>query len=484
MRGAQRRRGLTGARHVPIIKSFPDAASGEERSMTSGATFRTRLASSDERQLHARGAAADELRRGLLVGSRLAVVDPGYASKRFLYERAAALGVELVLVGDPRSWARTLVSEHVAAGFVEADASGGADAAAASVLAGLAAAGERLDGVVTFWEDAVAVAARVAAALGLPGPPPAAADGARSKQRTLEASSAAGLPTPRFFHLDGAASLAEAAATVGFPAVIKPVYGAEALGCLRVDDRASLEAGYARVAALISPDLNAIFQQGCDLLLEEYLDGVEFDVDFVLSGGELVFSALSENWPTDEPYFVETGLHSPSTRAGERVETIVELCVATARALGFRDGVFHAEAKDTSRGARLLELNARLGGGPIADLHRLVTGVDLVEQQLLVAVGLPPAPTPFPQPACGAAHVVLQAARSGRIANGRFLDHLAADEAVFQHTVTVDAGEQVTAAADGFPTTIAELAVSAPDADAARARARAIVAALRVPYLD
>ena len=113
----------------------------------------------------------------------------------------------------------------------------------------------------------------------------AAADGARSKLRTLEASRDAGLPTPRFMHLPDVASLEAAAADVGFPAVIKPVFGAEALGCLRVDDLAALEEGYARVSALITPELNAIFQQGEDLLLEEYLDGPEFDVDMVLSEG-------------------------------------------------------------------------------------------------------------------------------------------------------------------------------------------------------
>jgi hypothetical protein len=35
------------------------------------------------------------------------------------------------------------------------------------------------------------------------------------------------------------------------------------------------------------------------------------------------------------------------------------------QALGFRLGVFHVECKYTSRGARLIEVNARMGGGPV-----------------------------------------------------------------------------------------------------------------------
>jgi carnosine synthase len=283
-------------------------------------------------------------------------------------------------------------------------------------------------------------------------------------------------------HIPSASSLRAAVEHVGFPAVIKPVFGAEALGCLRVDDLPSLEEGYARVSALVTPELNRIFEQGQDLMLVEYLDGPEFDVDIVLSHGECVFSAISENWPTEEPYFVETGMHSPSAHPIERQEAMVDLCVRTAFALGFRDGVLHAEAKDTSGGPRLLEMNARLAGGIIEEIHRIVTGVSLLEQQVLLSVGLPAVPTAHPEPAAGATLISLHASRSGRLSSTHFLDHLATDQSVIQHDPVVEAGEPVTAAADGFPTVIAELAVTGPTAEIAVAAGLAMVDALDIPY--
>ena len=42
-------------------------------------------------------------------------------------------------------------------------------------------------------------------------------------------------------------------------------------------------------------------------MLEEYLDGPEVDVDLVLSDGQPVYGAITDNWPTVEPYFNETG---------------------------------------------------------------------------------------------------------------------------------------------------------------------------------
>ncbi len=450
--------------------------------MKQATPFRVRVDAADPALLGARGAEGDALRRELLSSARVAVVEPGYITKRFLYVRARSLGLKLVLVGDDAGWARTLVQDGIAERFLRADTSGPPEAGAKAILDALGEEAERLDGIFTLWEDVVPATARVAEALGLPGIPVAAADRARSKLRTLQASRDAGLPTARFMPIVDASSLQAAADHVGFPAVIKPVFGAEALGCLRVDDLRSLEEGYARVSALITPELNPIFQQGRDLLLEEYLDGTEFDVDLVLSRGECVFSAISENWPTEEPYFVETGMHSPSGHPAERQEALKDLCVRTALALGFRDGVLHAEAKDTSNGPRLLEMNARLAGGIIEEIHLIVTGVSLVEQQALLAVGLPAAPSPHPEPAAGATLISLHAPQSGRIVSTRFLDHLATDASVIQHDPMVEAGEPVTAAADGFPTVIAELAVAGPTAEAAVAAGRAMVDALDIRY--
>jgi hypothetical protein len=47
-------------------------------------------------------------------------------------------------------------------------------------------------------------------------------------------------------------------------------------------------------------------------LLSQYLDGPEVDCDLVMSEGAPVFGAITDNWPTVEPYFNETGSNCPS----------------------------------------------------------------------------------------------------------------------------------------------------------------------------
>lgn len=48
---------------------------------------------------------------------------------------------------------------------------------------------------------------------------------------------------------------------------------------------------------------NAALEFFTDLMLEQYLDGPEVDVDIVMTGGEVVYANVVDNWPTYEPWF-------------------------------------------------------------------------------------------------------------------------------------------------------------------------------------
>src|SRR5437588_9818782 len=98
----------------------------------------------------------------------------------------ADLGARLVIVDEPGHWSKQLVDEGVASEWLPAPVTGDPDADAASVVGALSAARVRADGILTFWEECPPIAARAAAALGLPGNPVSAVDAARSKLRTRE----------------------------------------------------------------------------------------------------------------------------------------------------------------------------------------------------------------------------------------------------------------------------------------------------------
>jgi biotin carboxylase len=400
-------------------------------------------------------------------GATVVVVSAGYEGKRRAYVRMAELGASLVVVDEPGHWSESLVADGVATTWLPAPVDGDPDRDAEAVLAALAHADVRPDGVLTFWEDSVGVAARVAAALGLPGNPPEAVDAARSKVRTRELAAQLGLPTPRARRVQSLDELFAAAAEVGFPAVVKPEFGARAAGCVRVDDAESRPGIYAIVRRVVDPELDEIFRAGNDLLLEEYLDGVEFDVDLVMQDGECVFSSVSQNWPTAEPSFQETGLHCPPDHDRKDVRRLVGHVVETVRAFGLGQGVLHVEGKCTSRGPRIVEVNARMGGGRVHEFVEAIWGVDLVEAQLRSCLGVPQTLRPSRKPQAAAIDAIVYAPASGRLETLP----IARPAGCLSLEVDIEApiGAEVQGPEAVFATALAEVTLTAKDLRTARA---------------
>ncbi|HSS80550.1 MAG TPA: ATP-grasp domain-containing protein [Gaiellaceae bacterium] len=400
-------------------------------------------------------------------GATVVVVSAGYPGKRRAYVRLAELGARLVIVDEPGHWSESLVTDGLATRWLTAPVDGDPDRDAEAVLATLAQAGVRPDGVLTFWEDSISAAARVAVALGLPGNPPDAVDAARSKVRTRELATRLGLPTPRAKRVQSLDELFAAAGEVGFPAVVKPEFGAGAAGCVRVDDVESLPGIYSVVRRIVDPEQDVIFRAGNDLLLEEYLDGVEFDVDLVMEDGKCLFSSVSQNWPTAEPSFQETGLHCPPDHDRKEVRRLVRHVVETVCAFGLGQGVLHVEGKCTSRGPRIVEVNARMGGGRVHEFVEAIWGVDLIEAQLRSCLGLPQALHPSRKPQAAVVDALVYAPATGRLE----ALPLARPEGclALEFDVEVPLGAEVRGPDALFATTLAEVTLTAKNLRTARA---------------
>lgn len=408
-------------------------------------------------------------------GATVAVIGAGYEGKRRYYERLAALGAHLVIVDEPGHWSESLAAEVAGTKWVATPITGDPDADAGAILDALKRSGVRPDGVLTFVENYVREAARVAAALGLPGNPPGAVDAARSKVRTRELSARLGLPTPKAQRVRSLDELFAAAADVGFPAVVKPEFGASAAGCVRVDSFESLPRVYKLVRAVVSPEQKAIFRAGNDLLLEEYLDGVEFDVDLILQHGNCVFSSVSQNWPTAEPSFQETGLHLPPDHNKKAVGGLVDLSVRTVQAFGFRRGVLHVEGKCTSRGPRLIEVNARMGGTRIHQMVEAVWGVDLIEAQLRSCLDLPQTVKPIRKPRCAVVNAIVHAPATGRLAGLPFAQVAPEGGMGVELDIFGETGQEVAGPDSTFATVLAELTLSAKSLRRARSLAAQVL---------
>mmetsp|Transcript_24803 Transcript_24803/g.63947 ORF Transcript_24803/g.63947 Transcript_24803/m.63947 type:complete len:638 (+) Transcript_24803:91-2004(+) len=441
-----------------------------------------------------------KLRRKVLAGAVLVFITAGYSGKRFIFEKAHQLGVKSVVLDAPDSWVQVLEKEGKIAKFIPVDFTD-AETVFERCMQGIKRAvsevGE-LDGVTTFCELAVPLAVRIAEKLGLPHNTPDSIDFARDKHKARELMQQAGLPTPKHHRITKAADVQVAAEVVGFPAVIKPVSGAASIGVMRVDNMQQLNDAYARVSsdmrrakvvagALSEGDLEEDEQGNAGswldlvLMLEEYLDGQEVDVDLIFDNGVPAYGAVTDNWPTVEPYFNETGSNCPSTLPGSEQQELCELAVRSVQALGLSMGVFHVELKQTSRGPRLIEINCRMGGGPVRDINLLVWGVDLVEENLYAHVGIPVRPFIARQPLKQIAEYSINAQVTGILRDTEYLKPWQNHPEVLYARPLVEPGHKCVSVADGLPTWVCEIMVTKPKVQDAITFIKDIAASLDIP---
>ena len=240
---------------------------------------------------------------------------------------------------------------------------------------------QEVDGVLTISADrAVPVVAAVTERLGLPSIGTEVAHRMTHKIAMRRTLAEEGVPQPSFAAVRSLAEGRAAIATVGLPAVLKPVDSGGQRGLFRIEAPGDLES-HLHSALAESPAREAI--------LEAFVDGTEMNGIVVARGGETRLLTLSDRLrPAGVGFGVgwihvyPASIHSDQLALAERT---AERAVA---ALGLRDGIAFPQLIATTDGhVSTVEVAARIPGGQMADLVRHAVGVDLVELALRFALG-------------------------------------------------------------------------------------------------
>jgi len=352
------------------------------------------------------------------------------------------------------------------------------DAASVAEVARAAADGAPLAGFVTSSEYFVAVTARAAARLDLPGPDPGAVERCRDKRRQRVALRAAGVPVPAFAAADSALEAADAARAIGFPVVVKPADGTGSRGVRLCLDPAEV---HAHAAALLEaggdergqPTLAAV-------LVEEHVSGPEVSVE---TFGWAVVGITAKHLGR-LPSFVECGHDFPADPViaapwgpPDPADPLEETALAALAALGLGFGAAHTEIRLGRRGPVVIEVNPRLAGGRIPTLVRLATGIDLVGAAVDAAVG---DTRPLPEPEPGHASIrFLVPPRAGRVRRTGGVAAAAAVRGVVDVAITARAGQRV-GGTGSFLDRVGHVITAAPTALPARCAAETALALLEL----
>ncbi|MDF5722115.1 MAG: ATP-grasp domain-containing protein [Rhizonema sp. PD37] len=243
---------------------------------------------------------------------------------------------------------------------------------------------QQLVGITSSSEYYVASAASIAKPLGLPSPNPSAIQACRNKQTQRSRLKQAGINVPAFCSATSVEDAVTAAKSLGFPVVIKPVYGSGSFGvklCSLVDEVVT------HATYLLEQKQN---ERGLPLLSNILVEKLAIGPEYSVETFNQSIIGITEKHLGALPYFVEVGHDFPAPLKEAETQSIYQTIFKTLDVLDLGWGAAHVELRLTTEGPVIIEVNPRLAGGYIPELVRLSYGIDLISETIRQVVGIQP----------------------------------------------------------------------------------------------
>ncbi|GAA5105436.1 ATP-grasp domain-containing protein [Haloechinothrix salitolerans] len=352
------------------------------------------------------------------------------------------------------------------------------DPDAAVAAARTVASRRRIDGVLTTCDYYLPTVATIADALSLPGARPDVLHTATRKHRVRQALDDAGVPNVGFAVADSYDAARDAAMSLGYPLVAKPVDLNSGTAVQRVDDDAALKDAFHEITA---DERNTRGQpRERVMLLEQLVDGTEVSVEAITRDGETTIVGITDKSLAGPPAFVESGHMFPAELPESAVAETSAYVRDVLAALDYRHGLSHTELRLTTDGPRLIEVNPRQAGGYIFDLLHLVTGVHPLEQLVRLSLGQQPRAHETTDIASAAVFFVISP-RPGTVVGVVGTGALDVDPDVVRWQLSVPARAGLPRSNDAY---LGHVVVSSASPCDARAKAEAAVGSLRLRFAD
>jgi formate-dependent phosphoribosylglycinamide formyltransferase (GAR transformylase) len=236
-------------------------------------------------------------------------------------------------------------------------------------------------------DETVALAGAAAERNGLPGNPAHAIKALTSKihfRRFCQSNDTQG---PGFIALDSKSLDRGAPPGVHYPCVAKPATLSASRGVIRCDNPGELDRALKRIHSLLRSE-GKLGEEA--VLIEDYIDGLEYAVDGLLKNGRLQVLAIFEKpEPMVGPFFEETIYLTPPRLSRKATDQVIAALEKLCRKLRICEGALHAELRINSSGVWFLEIAGRTVGGRCGRILEFQTGRSLEELVLANAVRLP-----------------------------------------------------------------------------------------------
>jgi biotin carboxylase len=305
-------------------------------------------------------------------------------------------------------------------------------------------------GLAAIGDPVTTIAALAARDLGLGFHPPEAVEACRNKFLARERYRAAGLPVPWYKRFEAASDPSQAAETVPYPCVLKPLGLSASRGVIRANSPAEFVAAFGRIRALLgTADVRRLHDQAADWIqVESFIPGHEFALEGIMTRGRLrVLAIFDKPDPLDGPFFEESIYVTPSRLAATFQRDIELAAEKAAAALGLWHGPLHAEMRLNYHGVCMLEVAARPIGGLCARALRFGDGMSLEELILRHALGEPIEDLPRETAASGV--MMIPIPREGILEGVENLEAVARTPHVEELEITAKLGQKLVPLPEG-----------------------------------
>ena len=320
---------------------------------------------------------------GNLKGKVIILANATSPNKVFILKKIKSLGVKIVCLDRSiRDFAKPYVDEWLIADLNNYSR-------CLEIVEAFVKKGNKIDGVVTFWEECVVLVSKIAEKYQLPGISSKAAKVVKNKYLFRLDCFKKNIPAPASRLLAGKRDLEFVKNNFRFPIIVKPVYGASSAFVIKIEKPEELLPGYNYVKKNVHSFVLAPEWETLEIVAEEYITGKEVDIDVLIQNSEIKYLVINDNKKTKEPFFVELGQWSPSILPEKALASLKQMATESLTKLGVGNGCIHFEAKYGKAGAVPIEINLRMGGGHVYLFSKNVWGVDLVENAVKIAVGVP-----------------------------------------------------------------------------------------------
>lgn len=190
-----------------------------------------------------------------------------------------------------------------------------------------------------------------------------------------------GIPTSKYILIQKEDSIVTNG--LQLPVIVKPVDSNSSKGITRVDDWDLLEQAIKKARIASRSEM---------VIVEEFVDGIEIGVDFIVYNGRIAITSSRERLKVNETVSCEQqiiGSIWPSDTANYLNEVCLDIAAKIASTFELNKTPFFMQAIVSDQGLYVLEFAPRIGGGDNFRLVKNLNGYDLIEAGINSFLGEP-----------------------------------------------------------------------------------------------